>query len=160
MNTGIPAERRQKWRAEIDESKVDMGLIAPMGQLALDVSLYTAVLDNDHAAIRALGTAPRAGSNLRANPNMWVEGKLGEPEGTLLHFAARHAQMKTVIALLQIGADPLIKDSDGRIPRQVAAEMPTGNRLRSMLQLWEKKRYSPAPQHDQAADHEDVAQRA
>lgn len=153
MNTGIPAERRQKWRAEIDESKVDMGLIAPMGQLALDVSLYTAVLDNDHAAIRALGTSG-------ANPNMWVEGKLGEPEGTLLHFAARHAQMKTVIALLQIGADPLIKDGDGRIPRQVAAEMPTGNRLRSMLQLWEKKRYSPAPKFESADEREDIAQSA
>ncbi|MEZ0261251.1 MAG: hypothetical protein ACAH80_09590 [Alphaproteobacteria bacterium] len=153
MNNGIDAGRRQKWRAEIDESKVDMGLIAPMGQLALDVSLYTAILDNDHQAIRAMGAAG-------ANPNMWVEGKLGEPEGTLLHFAARHAQMKTVIALLQIGADPLIKDADGRIPRQVAAEMPTGNRLRSMLQLWEKKRYSPVPQHEENENREEVAQRA
>lgn len=153
MNTGIPPERRQSWRAEINESKVDMGLIAPMGQLALDVSLYTAVLDNDHAAIRSLAAAG-------ANPNMWVEGKLGEPEGTLLHFAARHAQMKTVISLLQAGADPMMKDGDGRIPRQVAAEMPTGNRLRSMLQLWEKKRYSPAPLRSSEEEREDIAQRA
>lgn len=128
-----PRHRRAKWLREIGESKVDMGLLAPMSQQALDMSLYMAVADDDHLAVREL-------DNSGANPNMAADGKLGEPAGTLLHFAARHASLKTVIALLHIGADPFLRDDEGNTPRMAAAERPTGNRMRTVLLLWEKKK--------------------
>ncbi|TAL35548.1 MAG: hypothetical protein EPN97_07185 [Alphaproteobacteria bacterium] len=130
---GAPRHRRQRWRREIDESKVDMGLIAPVSQEAIDLSLYAAVLDGDHQGIRDLAF-------MKPDANMRVYGKLGEPEGTLLHFAVRHGTLKTVIALLQLGADPLLKDSDGAIPREVAAQKATGSRMRTVLELWEKRK--------------------
>ena len=51
---GAPRHRRHRWRREIDESKVDMGLIAPVSREAIDLSLYAAVLDSDHRGIRDL----------------------------------------------------------------------------------------------------------
>jgi hypothetical protein len=109
-----------------------MGLIAPVSQEAIDLSLYAAVLDADHRGIREL-------ASLNPNPDMRVYGKLGEPEGTLLHFAVRHCTLKTVIALLQLGANPLLRDTDGMIPREVAEQKATGGRMRTMLELWEKR---------------------
>jgi hypothetical protein len=129
---GAPRHRRHRWRREIDESKIDMGLIAPVSQEAIDLSLYAAVLDCDHQGIRDLAA-------LKPNPDMRVYGKLGEPEGTLLHFAVRHGTLKTVIALLQLGANPLLRDTDGFIPREVASQKATGARMRMMLELWEKR---------------------
>lgn len=131
-----PRHRRARLLREIGESKIDMGLLAPMSQHALDMSLYIAVADDDHRAVRALKGAG-------ANPDMQADGKLGEPTGTLLHFAARHASLKTVIALLNLGADPLAHDEDGRTPREAASDRPTGNRMRTVLALWEKKKTSP-----------------
>ncbi|MDE1151910.1 MAG: hypothetical protein PW788_05165 [Micavibrio sp.] len=125
--------RRARWQREIGESKVDMGLLAPLSPRALEMSLYTAVLDNDHQAIR---DAARLG----ADPDMPVDGKLGEPGGTLLHFAVRHCTLKTVLALLQAGADPLLADAEGNIAKDVALQRPTGNRMRSVIELWEKKK--------------------
>jgi hypothetical protein len=129
---GAPRHRRHRWRREIEESKIDMGLIAPASQEAVDLSLYAAVLDCDHQGIRELGP-------LKPNPDMRVYGKLGEPEGTLLHFAVRHGTLKTVIALLHLGANPLLRDTEGAIPREVAAQKATGHRMRAVLELWEKR---------------------
>lgn len=126
-----PRHRRASWMREIGESKIDMGLIAPMSSGALDMSLYTAVAEDDHRAVR---------SCTGANPDMPADGKLGEPNGTLLHFAARHASLKTVIALLNLGADPFATDEDGKTARQAADDRPTGNRVRTVLALWEKKK--------------------
>jgi len=125
--------RRARWQREIGESKVDMGLLAPLSPRALQMSLYTAVLDNDHQAIRDT-------VRLGADPDMAVDGKLGEPAGTLLHFAVRHSTLKTVLALLQAGADAAAVDSDGNIAKDVALQRPTGNRMRSVIELWEKKK--------------------
>lgn len=126
-----PRHRRASWLREIGESKIDMGLIAPMSPGALDMSLYTAVAEDDHRAVR---------NCIGANPDMPADGKLGEPSGTLLHFAARHASLKTVIALLNLGADPFAVDEDGKTARQAADDRPTGNRVRTVLALWEKKK--------------------
>lgn len=125
--------KRARWQREIGESKVDMGLLAPLSSEALEASLYSAVLDNDHQTIR---DAVRLG----ADPDMAVDGKLGEPAGTLLHFAVRHANLKTVLALLQAGADAAAADAEGCTPKDVALQRPTGNRMRSVLELWEKKK--------------------
>jgi hypothetical protein len=149
---GAPRHRRHRWRREIDESKVDMGLIAPVSQEAIDLSLYAAVLDSDHRGIRDLAF-------LKPDADMRVYGKLGEPEGTLLHFAVRHGTLKTVIALLQLGANPLLKDSDGAIPREVAAQKATGGRMRTILELWEKRRSGHAiPMSEEAGDEGDAEQ--
>lgn len=143
-----PRHRRAAWLREIGESKIDMGLIAPMSQDALDASLYMAVLDDDHEAVRRMA---RTG----ANPDMEADGKLGEPTGMLLHFAVRHASLKTVIALLHLGADPFAPDADGRTPREVSCERHIGSRMRTVLELWEKKRLSPAA--DAPAETEEPA---
>ena len=143
---GAPRHRRHRWRREIDESKIDMGLLAPVSQEAIDLSLYAAVLDCDHQGIRDLAA-------LKPNCDMRVYGKLGEPEGTLLHFAVRHGTLKTVIALLQLGANPLLRDGDGLIPREVAAQKATGGRMRTMLELWEKRDARGIPaEHDETVE--------
>ncbi len=149
---GAPRHRRHRWRREIEESKIDMGLIAPASQEAIDLSLYAAVLDCDHQGIREL--AP-----LKPNPDMRVYGKLGEPEGTLLHFAVRHGTLKTVIALLHLGANPLVRDTEGNIPREVAAQKATGHRMRAVLELWERREARPSSgdAHEEASQ---VARRA
>jgi hypothetical protein len=138
---GVMARRRRYWRREIDESKVDMGLLAPLSPEALEYSLYVAVMENDHRAIAGMeadGFIAKGG-----NPDMWADGKLGEPSGPLLHFAVRHSTMKTVLALLHLGADPFACDAAGTLPRDAALERPTGNRMRTVLELWERKK-SPA----------------
>lgn len=125
--------RRARWQREIGESKVDMGLLAPLSPQALASSLYNAVLENDYQALR---DAVRLG----ADPDMAVDGKLGEPCGTLLHFAVRHANLRTVLGLLQAGADPLVKDAEGCCARDVAAQRPGGTRMRNVLELWQQKK--------------------
>ena len=130
-----------------------MGLIAPMSRQALEMSLYMAVVEDDHQAVRALkGTVVDA--------CMQADGKLGEPTGTMLHYAVRHASLKTVIALLSIGADAGALDFEGQTPRQAAAERPAGGRMRSVLALWEKKKMSPAPAAMQDEDEFDFDDRA
>lgn len=136
--TRAPRHPRASWQREIGESKIDMGLLEPMSQQALDMSLYMAVAEDDHLAVRAM-------KNSGANPDMPADGKLGEPAGTLLHYAARHSSLKTVIALLNLGADPLALDGEGKTPREAAAER-TVAKVGSVIALWEKKKYSPAPE--------------
>lgn len=148
-----PRHRRYRWRREIDESKIDMGLIAPVSQEAIDLSLYAAVLDCDHQGIRNLAA-------LKPNADMRVFGKLGEPEGTLLHFAVRHGTLKTVIALLQLGANPLLRDTEGHIPREVAAQKATGARMQAILDLWEKRRGRPHETGEAGGEITQIARRA
>ena len=131
-----PRHRRARWLREIGESKIDMGLIAPMSQDALDASLYMAVLEDNHALVRGM-----KGSG--ANPDMEADGKLGEPTGTLLHFAVRHASLKTVLALLHLGANPFLIDSEGHTPREAALERIAGGHIRDVLAQWEKKKSTP-----------------
>jgi hypothetical protein len=109
----------------------------PFSQEALDYSLYTAVIENNHKGIREM-------AQMGASPNMWLDGKAGEPAGTLLHFAVRHGTLKTVIALLQLGADPFAKDAVNRTPRDVSQERLTSSRIRTVLKLWEQRKSHPA----------------
>lgn len=128
-----PRQRRAAFMREIGESKIDMGLMAPMSQDAMDASLYAAVLEDDPLAVRRM-------AGTKADPDMEADGKLGEPSGRLLHFAVRHASLKTVIALLHLGADPSLRDEEGRTPRDVALDRAGPyRRMRTVLDLWEKK---------------------
>lgn len=141
-----PRHRRAAWQREIGESKIDMGLLAPMSQDAMHASLYAAVLEDDHLAVRRM-------AGTKADPDMEADGKLGEPTGTLLHFAVRHASLKTIIALLHLGANPSLCDAEGRTAREVASERAgSSRRIRTVLELWEKKQHavlsSPAEDMD------------
>ena len=136
--------RRAKWQREIGESKVDMGLLAPLSPQALETSLYMAVLENDYQALR---DAVRLG----ADPDMAVDGKLGEPAGTLLHFAVRHANLRTVLGLLQAGADAAALDAQGCTARDVALQRPGGTRMRNVLELWQQKKDPNFVSTDRAA---------
>ncbi len=93
------------------------------------------------------------------NKNLWLDGKAGEPAGTLLHFATRHGSLKTVIALLQLGADPFAKDALGATPRDIAQTRPAGSRLRTVLKLWEQRKTMP-PESDQVIAFEELLRSA
>jgi len=132
---GIALYKRSAWRKEIDEAKVDMGLADPFSQEMLDYSLYMAVIDNNYRAVREMAA-------MGADPDMWVDAKAGEPAGPLLHFAVRHSSLKAVIALLQLGANPLAKDALNATPRDAARGL-SGKRIRTVLRLWEQREALP-----------------
>lgn len=141
--TSAQRPKRSHVLREIGESKIDMGLLAPMSQQALEMSLYMAVVEDDHEAVLSL-------KDSGVNPCMMADGKLGEPAGTLLHFAARHASLRTVAALLKIGADPAMTDEDGKTPYEAAADRPGSQRIRSVLEMQRERTMSQAPQQDDA----------
>src|SRR5687768_1419792 len=93
---GVALYKRSSWRKELDEAKIDMGLSVPFTKETLDYSLYTAVIEDNYKGIREMAAQG-------ADVDLWAEGKAGEPAGTLLHLAARHGSLRTVIALLQLG---------------------------------------------------------
>jgi hypothetical protein len=134
---GVALYKRNKWRKEFDENKVDMGMIDPFSQEVLDYSLYTAVIENSISGMREMVA-------MGADANMWLDGKAGEPAGSLLHFAVRHASLKTVISLLQLGADPLVRDAVNATPRDVAQGKLSAGRLRTVLKQWEQRSNSAA----------------
>lgn len=141
---GVALYKRTTWRKELDEAKIDMGLMDPFSQETLDYSLYTAVIDDNYRGIREV-------TAMGANVNLWLDGKAGEPAGSLLHFAVRHASLKTVIALLQLGADPYTKDALGVTPRDLAQKRSFGSRLRTVLKLWEQRKANPPAQDNAIA---------
>lgn len=120
---GAALHKRNQWRRELDESKIDMGLMDPFSQEMLDHSLIAAVDENSHKAVREM-------IDMGANPNV-VEN--GEP---LLHAAIRKGSLKTVIALLQTGANPHTLDAAGRSARDVSQET-SSLRIRTILKLWD-----------------------
>lgn len=134
---GVALFKRNKWRREMDESKIDMGMIEAFSQEELNHSLHTAVVENNHRAIKEMVEAG-------ADTNMSMPAQDGVPAGMLLHFAARHASLKSVIALLQLGADPFAKDDTGATPRDVAQDRLSGSRMRTVLKLWEQRKLRPA----------------
>lgn len=124
----------------------------PFAQETLDYSLYTAVIEGNYRGIREMAA-------LGAHINMWIDGKAGEPAGTLLHFAVRHGSLRTVIALLQLGADPFAKDAVDATPRDIAQGKPSGSRLRTVLKLWEQRKTNP-PAEDQVIAFETLLRNA
>lgn len=134
---GVALYKRNKWRREMDESKIDMGMIEAFSSEELNFSLHAAVVENNHRAIKEMVEAG-------ADTNMSMPAQDGMPAGTLLHFAARHASLKSVIALLQLGADPFAKDDAGSTPRDVAQDRLSGSRMRTVLKLWEQRKLRPA----------------
>lgn len=134
---GVALFKRNKWRRELDENKIDMGMIEAFSSEELNFSLYTAVVENNHRAIKEMVEAG-------ADTNMSMPAQDGMPAGMLLHFAARQASLKSVIALLQLGADPFAKDEAGLTPRDVAQDRLSGSRMRTVLKLWEQRKLRPA----------------
>lgn len=130
---GVALYKRSSWRKELDEAKIDMGFVDPFSQETLDYSLYTAVIEDNYKGIREMIVQG-------ANPNLWLDGKAGEPAGTLLHFAVRHGSLKTVITLLQLGADPFTRDALDATPRDAAMSRPSASRLKTVLKLWEQRK--------------------
>lgn len=149
---GVALYKRSSWRKELDESKIDMGLMDPFSQEALDYSLHAAVIEDNYRGIREMIAAG-------ANPNLWLDGKAGEPAGSILHFAVRHGSLKTVIALLQLGADPFAADALGATPRDTAQKKPAGSRLRTVLKLWEQRK-TQAPADAAVVDFEELLRTA
>lgn len=134
---GVALYKRTNWRKDLDDAKVEMGLMKPFSQDILDYSLYAAVIENNHKAVREMVMTG-------ANPNLWLEGVGGKVAGTLLHFAVADSSLKAVIALLQLGADPFAKDALDRTPREVIKFKQAENRMKSVLKLWEQRHSRPA----------------
>lgn len=130
---GVALYKRSAWRRSLDEAKVEMDLARPFSQAQLDYSLHAAVIENNHRAIREM-------VEMGADPDMWIEAQAGEPAGTLLHFAVRHGTLKSVIALLQLGADPSARDALDATPRMAAQSRLSGQRMKTVLKLWEQRR--------------------
>lgn len=149
---GIALYKRSLWRKELDEAKIDMGLIDPFSQETLDYSLYMAVIEGNYKGIREMAAQG-------ANVDLWLDGKASEPAGTLLHFAVRHGSLKTVIALLQLGADPFARDALNATPRDVAVSRQSGSRMRTVLKLWEQRK-TAAPAEDAVISFETLLRTA
>lgn len=120
---GAALHKRNQWRRELDESKIDMGLMDPFSQEMLDRSLIAAVDENSFKGVREM-------IDMGANPNVDDGG------APLLHRAIRKGSLKTVIALLQSGANPQALDVSGRSARDVSQES-SSLRIRTVLKLWD-----------------------
>lgn len=144
---GVALYKRSRWRKELDDNKADMGLMPPYAQEILDYSLHTAAIENNYKAIREM-------VKMGANPDMWIDAHGGEPAGSLLHFAVRRCSLKTVIALLQLGADPFGRDALNATPRDVAQTKLSGSRMKTVLKLWEQRKVQPAIDEEKVIDFE------
>lgn len=131
----MPLYRRTTWQKAIDENKIDMGLMVPFAQDHLDRDMVRAVIDNHHRGLREMAT-------LGAQVNRVMTAPVA---GTALHLAAARGALKTVVTLLQLGADPFLRDASGRTAREIAAARGAdagngGGRIRTVLKLWEQRR--------------------
>lgn len=126
---------RSAWQATLDDNKIDMGLMPAPSQDQLDHDLVCAVVDHHHRGVADMVA-------LGANVNRML---LSPVVGTALHLAVVQGTLKTVVTLLQAGADPFIKDSNGDMPRDIAtrryAQGHNGSgRIRTVLKLWEARK--------------------
>lgn len=128
----MPLYHRSDWQKKIDDNKIDMGLMAPIAQDRLDRDMIRAVLDNHHRGLREM-----AGMGAQVNRVLTAP-----VTGTALHLAAARGALKTVVTLLQLGADPFLRDASGRTARDIAAARTVagGGRVRTVLKLWEQRR--------------------
>lgn len=126
---GAALYKRSKWRKELEETKIDMGLRAPYSDAELDSSLIDAMAENNYRAMRDM-------AQMGADVNLIDE----ETRDTLLHAAVRGSSLKTVIALLQLGADPFARNAAGETARDIAQARHNGGRFRTVLKLWEIRR--------------------
>lgn len=125
---------RSAWQATLDDNKIDMGLMPAPTQDQLDHDMVCAVVDHHHRGVADMVA-------LGANVNRML---LSPVAGTPLHLAVTQGSLKTVVTLLQAGADPFIKDTNGDMPRDIAtrryAQGHSGaGRMRTVLKLWEAR---------------------
>lgn len=133
-----PARRlyfRSALQRALDDNKTDMGLMPAPAQDTLDHDLVAAVIDHHHRGVAEM-------VELGANVNRLL---LSPVSGTLLHLAVQQGTLKTVVTLLQAGADPLIRDNNGDLARDIAARQHAqghggSGRIRTVLKLWEQRR--------------------
>ncbi len=125
---------RSAWQQTLDDNKIDMGLMARPTQDRLDHDLVCAVVDHHHRGVADMVA-------LGANVNRML---LSPVAGTPLHLAVAQGTLKTLVTLLQAGADPFIADANGDMPRDIAmrrhAQGHSGaGRMRTVLKLWEQR---------------------
>lgn len=125
---------RSAWQKTLDDNKIDMGLMRAPTQDQLDHDLVCAVVDHHHRGVADMVA-------LGANVNRML---LSPVAGTPLHLAVTQGTLKTVVTLLQAGADPFIADANGDMPRDIATRRHAqGNsgagRIRTVLKLWEAR---------------------
>lgn len=125
---------RSAWQKTLDDNKIDMGLMPAPTQDQLDHDLVCAVVDHHHRGVADMVA-------LGANVNRML---LSPVAGTPLHLAVVQGTLKTVVTLLQAGADPFIKDAYGDLPRDIATRRHAqghgaSGRMRTVLKLWEAR---------------------
>lgn len=125
---------RSTWQKTLDENKIDIGVMLAPTQDQLDHDLVCAVVDHHHRGVADMVA-------LGANVNRML---LSPVTGTPLHLAVTQGTLKTVVTLLQAGADPFLHDANGDMPRDIAtrrhAEGHQGSgRIRTVLKLWEQR---------------------
>lgn len=146
QHAALPLYHRSAWQKAIDENKADMGMVPAPTQDMLDRDLVRAVLDNHQRGLREM-------SALGANVNRMLTSPV---RGTPLHLAVEQGSLKIVVTLLQLGADPFLRDTAGQTPRDLASrrqEKGSGaaGRIRTVLKLWEQRRlreHAPAVNDD------------
>ena len=144
--------KRTPWRKELDEAKLDMGLMVPFSKERLNQSLVSAVLENNYRAVREM-VAMGADQNFYPDASYWGvshqehSDRFIEDRGCLLHVAVRLGGLKTVIALLHAGADPFVRDAAGLTPRALAQQLAARDgysavysRMKTVLKIWEQRR--------------------
>lgn len=122
---------RSVWQKELEDNKIDMGLLAPISQDQLDHDMVRAVVDNHRQGLREMVA-------LGANVNRQL---LAPVAGTPLHLGVEQGSLKMVVTLLQLGADPFAVDAKGRTARALAMETARAGmgRIRTVLKLWEQR---------------------
>ena len=126
---------RNAWQKTLDDNKIDMGLMPAPTQDQLDHDLVCAVVDHHHRGVADMAA-------LGGNVNRML---LSPVRGTPLHLAVMQGSLKTLVTLLQAGADPFLQDADGKTARDLATARYTqghggSGRMRTVLKLWEQRR--------------------
>lgn len=122
--------KRPSWQKKVDEGKIDMGLLESFSQDDLDMSLRCAV-DEQY------------GDGMREMVEMGADLARRFDGETLLHRAVRAGNLKTVLTLLELGADPLVQDDRGRTPRTTLTSWFFNRAMITVLKQWEKRQSVP-----------------
>ncbi|MDD9899359.1 MAG: hypothetical protein OXT65_00070 [Alphaproteobacteria bacterium] len=133
LQGGADSQNEAAWRAELEESKIDMGLIDPLASYigpSPTEAMRKAVMEDNAFVVKSLVTRG-------ADASAIAEEDSGS---TLLHVSAMRGHLRTVTALLQGGADPLAKDREGCTPRQRVVSDRAASGLKAVLKLWEGRK--------------------
>ncbi|KAM6268883.1 tRNA endonuclease ANKZF1 [Porphyrio hochstetteri] len=98
-------------------------------QTQLRDALFTACKTGDVGTLQHLLGVPEDGEGAQPLLNQPVD----ERGWTLLHVAARAGKAEAVCLLLEVGADPALRDGQERTPYCVSADRPTRNAFRKFM---------------------------